>query len=166
MTEAAERWSAYSIATAAWPRTWRQPADRGVTWRSQGRWRRARPHRRNSETGSKQNASTNPMKQPDSECFFELWNLVAEGRRSEVHFPRRVHHRARPGDCLEGLERFQSRQFPHSNSFALAAQSTQDRSGARSHFPCHSCGAKGLDGSKRVKGLPVIAPDPWGRGDS
>src|SRR3954466_5996566 len=52
MTEAAERWSACSIATAAWPRTWRQPADRGVTWRSQGRWRRARPHRRNSETGS------------------------------------------------------------------------------------------------------------------
>src|SRR3954454_9184850 len=53
MTEAAERWSACSIATAAWPRTWRQPADRGVSWRSQGRWRRARPHRPNSETGSK-----------------------------------------------------------------------------------------------------------------
>src|SRR4051794_8452942 len=52
MTEAAERWSACSIATAAWPRTWRQPADRGVSWRSQGRWRRARPHRPNSETGS------------------------------------------------------------------------------------------------------------------
>src|SRR4051794_1098053 len=33
MTEAAERWSACSIATAAWPRTWRQPADRGVSWR-------------------------------------------------------------------------------------------------------------------------------------
>ncbi len=28
MTEAAERWSACSIATGAWPRTWRQPADR------------------------------------------------------------------------------------------------------------------------------------------
>src|SRR3954453_8276480 len=56
MTEAAERWSACSIATAAWPRTWRQPADRGVTWRSQGRWRRARPHRRNSETGSQRDA--------------------------------------------------------------------------------------------------------------
>src|SRR6476469_1764359 len=53
MTEVAERWSACSIATAAWPRTWRQPADRGVSWRCQGRWRRARPHRQNSETGSK-----------------------------------------------------------------------------------------------------------------
>src|SRR3954470_6726863 len=27
MTEAAERWSACSIATVAWPRTWRQPGD-------------------------------------------------------------------------------------------------------------------------------------------
>src|SRR3954452_17340992 len=53
MTEAAERWSACSIATGAWPRTWRQPAHQGVSWRSQGRWRRARPHRPNSETGSK-----------------------------------------------------------------------------------------------------------------
>src|SRR3954462_4663216 len=54
MNEAAERWSACSIATAAWPRTWRQPADRGVSWRSPGRWRRARPHRPNSETGSQE----------------------------------------------------------------------------------------------------------------
>src|SRR3954468_20390240 len=27
MTEAAERWSACSIETVAWPRTWRQPGD-------------------------------------------------------------------------------------------------------------------------------------------
>src|SRR4051812_49283761 len=67
MTEAAERWSACSIATGAWPRTWRQPAHQGVSWRSQGRWRRARPHRPNSETGSKREHrdEANPRAVPD-----------------------------------------------------------------------------------------------------
>src|SRR4051794_11007226 len=87
MNEAAERWSACSIATAAWPRTWRQPADRGVTWRSQGRWRRARPHRRNSETGSKPH-------------------------EVGVQIPRRVHSEVPPEDPLWRAETAFGGGFP------------------------------------------------------
>src|SRR3954468_5398518 len=82
MTEAAERWSACSIATAAWPRTWRQPADRGVSWRSQGRWRRARPHRPNSETGSEPPA--HPRGPAPTSGPFRLYSPGPQLRQGEV----------------------------------------------------------------------------------